>query len=409
MFCMIKIVKNITWIFGANLTASITKWLVLILIAKILTPIEVGIYSLAFSLTAPITIFLNLKLRQLVVTDRNVNFSDYLLIRILMSTCALIIIVLVSAIFYLDYFLIIVLVGLNKIFDLHSDLYYSIPHINNKFSYIGKLMIIRHLLQLLFFIMAIYFSRNLFLSLCILVCIQVVFYYFFEKKLIEKRFSVVFNKVNFKNVKKIIFIGISLGFSAMMVSLSSNIPRYLIEYFYSPKLLGYFSAIAYIVTVGNLLMNSVTQNFLNRMTYLLNINNIRKFKFYVFGYLTIFSLALGIAVIMFSYKFGETFLKITYGIEYVNYADILILMSFAVAIDFISASYDTALMSMRYISIQPKISIYVLIISSLLGILLVKNFGIYGAAYTIIFANLFQLILRFIFVIYGLRTRFIYY
>lgn len=406
MFSMVKLVKNITWIFGANLIASATKWLILILIARVLTPNEVGMYSLAFSLTAPISIFSNLKLRSLIVTETNIKFYDYLITRILMSVIALIVMVFISATLYLDYFFVIVLVGLNKIFDLHSDLYYSIPQKHSKFNYIGKLMIFKHILQVLFFAIVLYIFNHLLFSLTVLVAVQIMYYYLIEKKLTEKKFSITYEKLNYNNVKKIISLGLPLGLSAMMISLNSNIPRYFLEYFYSHKLLGYFSAIAYLVTIGNLLMNAVAQNFLNKLSGILKKNDVSKFKKYVFGYLTFFSIIFGIVLIIFSYLCGDVFIHLIYGSEYVKYTDILILMSFVLAIEFISWNFDTALMSMRYISVQPKISVIALITSVISGLFLVKNYGVFGATYTLILASFIKLFLRLIFVVYGLKKQY---
>lgn len=400
---MNKILKGISWVFVGNIIAAFSKWLILIFIARILTPSDVGIYSLAFAFTAPIALFSNLKLRSLIITDRNLHFTDYLQTRNLMSLITLMIIIALGMIAYPEHLLIITLVGLNKIYDLHSELFYSIPHLHSKFDYIGKLMIVKHLLLIIFFGIALYYSRNLILSLIIQFLVQIVVFYLLEKRIIENKFSIKYDNINFTNIKNIIMLGIPLGISMMFVSLNSNFPRYILEYFQSEEILGYFSAIAYIVTVGNLLMRSVTQYFLPRLTNLFNNNQINKFKTYIFGYLTIFSLVLGGVIILMSYFLGEFLLTIIYGQEYAEYIGVLIIMSYALTINFVSWNFDTALMSMRYISIQPKISLITLILSIGVGIILVGSYGIYGAAYTIAVTFIFQLILRAIFVIYGLK------
>lgn len=67
------------------------------------------------------------------------------------------------------------------------------------------------------------------------------------------------------------------------------------------------------------------------------------------------------------------------------------------AVNFIGWNYDTALMAMRRISIQPKISSITLIINIFFSLILVKYYGVYGAAYSIIITNVIQCVLRFIF------------
>src|SRR5699024_7798494 len=125
-----------------------------------------------------------------------------------------------------------------------SELFYSIPHLHSKFDYIGKLMIVKHLLLIIFFGIALYYSRNLILSLIIQFLVQIVVFYLLEKRIIENKFSIKYDNINFTNIKNIIMLGIPLGISMMFVSLNSNFPRYILEYFQSEEILGYFSAIA---------------------------------------------------------------------------------------------------------------------------------------------------------------------
>ncbi|GFZ91630.1 hypothetical protein GCM10010978_32660 [Compostibacillus humi] len=400
---MYRLLKGISWIFLGNIIASLIKWLILVLIARILTPYEVGAYSLAFALTAPIALFTNLKLRSLYITEKDAYFSDYLFARNITSIIALLVVVILGLTLYPEYLLLLILVGLNKFYDLHSELFYSHPHIYSKFGDIGKLMILKHIILIIFFAFSLYLSRSLIFSLAVQAVVQILVFYFIEKKIIEIKYRVTYTKVNYSNVNKIIKLGLPLGLSLMIVSLYNNFPRYILEYSHSQELLGYFSAIAYIVTAGNLLMRSVSQNFLPILTRLLQKGNVRKFKVYVYGYLPIFSTILGIILIFGSSVFGRSLLTFVYGSEYSEYIEVLILISIAVTINFISWNFDTALMAMRYISIQPKISVVVLIVSIVLSIYLVNKYSIYGAAMTIIVTNLVQLILRVVFVFYGLK------
>lgn len=402
-----RIFKNITWVFSGNVVAALTKWLILILIARLMTPEDVGVYSLAFALTAPIAIFINFKLRSLVVTDIELNFKNYVVTRNILSFVAILLILCIAFAFYPDYALIILLVGFNKILDLYSELYYSIPQLNSNFNVIGKLMIVKHAILILPFIISLYSFRSLVIAQLILVTIQFVFFYFGEKKWIENKYKLRSTYTNFKEVKNIILLGIPLGISLMLVSLNSNIPRYILEYFESAEVLGYFAAVAYVVAIGNLVMSSVSQNFLPLLSKKINEGLIKEFIKYVFGYITVLSVVLGVLAVTLSYLLGELILNLVYGQEYVAFSDILVLISISMGFNFISWGYDTALMSMRYIKIQPIISLVTAIVALMIGYFLIKNYGIYGAAYTLIITNIIQLVLRVFFVIYGIRTRLI--
>lgn len=398
-----KVLRNISWIFVANLIASLTKWLILVIIARILTPEDVGAYSLALAVSAPITLFANMKLRSLYITNQKYYFGDYLYSRNLLSVLAFIVLFTITLVVYPNQFYIILLVGLIKICDLQSDIFYSVPHKNENMKLIGKLLIGKHLNSLVFFLITLYYTTDLTTALLIQFAFQILYLLFVEKRLITNKYSLSNHGFNKHSIKNIILTGIPLGFVQMLFSLNSSYPRYLLEYFESAETLGYFSAIAYIVTVGNLLMNAVSQNFLPNLARLISNKKYSSFERTLFINLTITSIILGGSIILFSFIFGGTFLEIFYGVEYADYTDILILMSIAVAINFISWNFDTALLAMRYISIQPKISVIVLIVNLILGYLLIKQYGIYGATYTIIITNCLQLILRVIFVSIKLR------
>src|SRR5699024_2127989 len=134
-----RLIKNFSWVFGANLIVSFSKWLIIVIIAKLLTPQDVGAYSLAFAIGAPITLFANMKLRSLYLTEVKYSFSDYMHTRNILSILAFIILLVIALVIYPQYSLIIILVGLNKIFDLQSDMYYALPHKEEEMDYIGKL------------------------------------------------------------------------------------------------------------------------------------------------------------------------------------------------------------------------------------------------------------------------------
>jgi len=391
------ILKNISWIFGAHLLVALTKWLILVFIARLLMPEDLGVYSLAFAITAPIALFVNFKLRDLIVTEESPIFSDYALTRNITSLLALIFMIIISFCFYPKYLLVILLVGINKILDLHSELYYSMPHINNHFDFIGKLMILKHVIILMFFFLSLLYTKNLIFSLFIQVIIQYIFFIFVEKKNILIKYKPIMEKKKIKKVKELLKIGLPLGVSMMLISLTANIPKYMLEFFESAEVLGYFSAITYVLVIGNLVMKSISQNFLPKLSNEYLKKDVVSFNKYIFKYLTTASILLGILFITGTYLFGEFFLTIVYGSNFAGYVEILIVASYAMAINFIGWNFDTGLMSIRSIKIQPIISITTVILSTIFGFILIYNYGIKGAAYTMLITNIFQTVLRYVF------------
>ena len=140
-------------------------------------------------------------------------------------------------------------------------------------------------------------------------------------------------------------------------------------------------------------MSAVSQNFLPNLSRKIKDKQYSGFKNNIL-YLSLFSIVLGLTFVIFSVFWGEVFLGFVYGPEYAEYSDVLIIMSVAILVSFVGWIYDTGLMALRYISIQPKVSLVSLIISVLISFILVEKYGIYGVTFTLIIANVIQLLLR---------------
>lgn len=393
-----KTIKNLSWIFFANVFASFAKWLIVILIAKNLTATEVGIYSLAFAIGAPVTLFANMKLRSLYITSIEDNLYDYFYTRNILSVAVFITLAIIGLVFYPDYFTVIMLVGLAKILDLQSDLYYAVPHKYNNLNIIGKMIISKQSILLVSFAITLLLTRNLSAALLVQVVLQAIYLILVERKYVFKNYQITKAKATLQGIKGILILGVPLGFVQMVFSLNSNYPRYVLEYFENPEVLGYFSAIMYIVIVANLFMSSISQVFLPKLSQLYRALKFSLFRKYVFIYLSMVSLFLGISLISMSFLFGEKILMILYGPEYAEYSHILFLVAISVSINVISWNFDTALMAMRYISIQPKITSINLIITMIIGYVLISEQGIVGASYTLIISATLQLLMRVYFV-----------
>ncbi|MCZ8537256.1 hypothetical protein M9R32_08700 [Paenisporosarcina quisquiliarum] len=392
-----NILKNLSWIFFANVIASLSKWLMIILIAKSLSSTEVGVYSLALALGAPITLFANMKLRSLYITSTNQQLSDYISSRNILSLIALLILSTVGSIFYTEYFIIIVLVGISKIIDLQSDLYYALPHKNNELNIVGKILILKNVFSILLFGTFLLIFENLTFALFA----QVIFYLIFlimEKRYLLNHYKTKKDQPSWMGIKAILVLGLPLGLSQMLYSLNVNFSRYILEYYESSEVLGYFSAIVYILIVSNLFMSAISQVFLPKLSTMFENGNIVLFKKYVYHYLSFFSIIVGIFMIGLAIVFGEVILTILYGKEYAVYKNIFLLCTISTAVNLISWNVDTALMAMRYVSIQPKITLVNLFITIISGYMLISNYGIKGAALTLIISATFQLILRIYFV-----------
>ncbi|BDH60664.1 O-unit flippase Wzx [Lysinibacillus sp. PLM2] len=390
---MKKFFKNISWTIFGNGFSSLAKWLVVILIAKLLSAKDVGVYSLAFALTAPITLFANMKLRSLFVTDSENRFSNYIVIRHIFNFGAIIIFLIIGAFFYREYLLVILLVGISKILDLNSDIYYSYPHKLGNLDYIGKTIIIKNIILIIVFYISIILTNNLVESLLIMTLSQVVIF-LIEKNLISKKFDINSKPVNKERVINILKLGLPLGVISMIYTIITNVPRYVLEFYYGATILGYFAAIMYIVTASNLFLTAISQVFLPRLSKLYKEQNIIKFRKYLYNYLLLITFIFGVLFTIFIFIFGEEILYLLYGGDYVKYHKVFFIVVLAVTVNMLSSNLDIALIAIHNIRNQLPMFIFNLFIAILFSMFLVKSFGIYGAAISLLLSYLILFVLR---------------
>ena len=132
--------KNIGYTFVGNVTFSMIKWLILILIVKLTTPEQVGNYTFAMALTAPIILFTNMRLRLRYVVEDNLTFNNVRILRNVLNVFSILIILVVGAILFPQYLSYIILVAFTKILDLQSELYYAILHKKQNFKLISLMI-----------------------------------------------------------------------------------------------------------------------------------------------------------------------------------------------------------------------------------------------------------------------------
>ncbi|SIT73655.1 oligosaccharide flippase family protein [Edaphobacillus lindanitolerans] len=395
---MKSIMKKMSWIFIANVISAFSKWLIIIVIAKQLSAVEVGLYSLALAVTAPISLLGNMKLRSLFITEQNNNVGNYLRTRSITSLLSLTIMLFVIMVFYKEYFFLMFFVGLIKILDLQSDMYYAIPHKENNLKLVAKLIIWKQVVLLLVFSISLFSVKNILIALFIQVIVQFMFYMFIEKVLMKRKYHPLYTtSINLSTVKDIIKLGIPLGIVQFLFSLNANIPRYFLELFTTPVKLGIFSAIVFLLNISNTFMNSMTQVFLPKLSNLYNENQKKEFRKVLFGQLTIISIAISLLMLVIVFFFGEWILGAIYGKEYSDYKNLFILITLSVSINSISWNMDNGLMAARCIRVQPIITLISLVINIITSMWLIRKYDIMGAGVALIISSSVLLTLRIVF------------
>src|SRR5579862_3860960 len=90
---------DFTWVLWGSIFYSACQWGIVLVLAKLGSPQQVGEYALGMAIGAPILVFANFQLRSLLASDvgDQFTFSEYFKFRTISLTVALLIIAAVCA------------------------------------------------------------------------------------------------------------------------------------------------------------------------------------------------------------------------------------------------------------------------------------------------------------------------
>ena len=137
---MWSLLNKAKWLLSGNILFAFSQWLMLIMFTHFSNPIQLGYYSYALAITAPIFMLSNLQLRPLVVADLNLerkfSYSEYFSLRLLTILFAIIV-----SLFFIDWknnlaLSIVLVVVLIKASESVSDIIYAYYNANKKTKFI---------------------------------------------------------------------------------------------------------------------------------------------------------------------------------------------------------------------------------------------------------------------------------
>lgn len=388
--------SNSLWNLLGSLVYALTQWGVLIVIAKLGTPEMVGIFTLALALTAPMVLFFRFNLRSVVASDSNNDFSfnDYYTLRILTTILFIITTISISLVYLPKWNTVLVLMifSIAKAVESISDILHGQMQKNERLDITAKSRIIKGIFSLFLFSVIMYLTSNLALATLgyLLSWLIILFVYDYPKTSMFGKFSFKLNK---KQLKYLFILSIPLGFAQLIASLNANVPRYFLEYFYEPSVLGFFGAIIYIVTAGNNFVMAVSGAVIPRLSNNYYKRKVKEYYKLLSGFMLIVILSSILAMIVVKF-YGEEILTLLYTSEYSVYSQELFYAFVLSSIIYSNKVLETGLTSTREFKVQPYINIITLVIIVISSLFYIPNYGILGAIISIGIGELLQFIIR---------------
>lgn len=394
---------SFSWTFVGNVVYSGCQWGTLVLLAKIGNPVMVGQYGLAIAVAQPVLALTNLQVTSLQTTDirERYRFGDYLGFRLLTTALALLVI---SAIPLLAHYtrdtaMVILVVGLAQAVEAVREIYHGQLQFRDHMDRIAKSMILRALLGLAALSLAVYFTHSVVwgaLGLAFGRALVSVFYDMSprtqlappqklgheEWKALEAAHRGELRpRWNRTAQTQLLRLCGTLGVIALLVALIPNVPRYFIVGKISERALGIFTAAAFLVSSGNLVVTALGQSAFVRLARFYAAGELARFRTLLWKLLAVVTV-LGLGGVGVAALFGKELLTVLYRPEYAEHTDVLIAMMISGTLSYISSLLGAAVTAARFFKQQIPMLIVVVGAAALSSYLLIPKFGLVGAAYS---------------------------
>jgi O-antigen/teichoic acid export membrane protein len=379
----------------------------LVVLTKSCTSSEVGLFGLALSLSAPVLLFLNLQLRAVHVTDADeeYRFGEYLALRILTCFVAPLVLLLIGWIggYSAEVLLVLACVGTTKIVESLSDVFQGLQQKHGRMDAVAWSQLLRGLLGLVLLALGAMFTHMaLFGAIGMLVATVGTFLALDLP--FARRFGVSLRpEWRSTRLRALLVVSFPLGLVMMLSSLSTNVPRYILERYEGPDGLGVFAAMAYILVAGSTVVNAVGQSIAPRLAEAFargRMGEFHRLRFLLLGV----GAMVGTAFIAGSHWFGEEVLTLLYTAEYAAHSSVFSLLVVAGAINFLAAFSGFSATATRSFKGQVVPLILTTLATAACARLLIPSYGLMGAAYSEIAGGITNLVLLELLVIRAIRS-----
>jgi O-antigen/teichoic acid export membrane protein len=172
----------------------------------------------------------------------------------------------------------------------------------------------------------------------------------------------------------------------MLVSLLPNVPRYFIQGSLGERALGIFTATAFLVSSGSLIVNALGQSAFVRLAKHYGTGDVAGFNSLLLKLLGI-AAVLGLGGIGVAVFFGHMLLTLLYRPEYAEHTDVLIAMMVGGAMTYVSGLMASAVTAARCFARQIPVLASAVGAAALASWVLVPKYGLLGAAFAVIITS----------------------
>ena len=395
---------DFTWVLSGNVLYSACQWGVVVILAKLGSPEQVGEYALGLAVSAPVILFANFQLRALLASDVRDQFAfgQYLTFRLVSLGAALVAVAGVAALTEPSGRIagITLLLGLAQTLDFVSETYYGFMQRHDRIDRLSVSLLLKGPLSLAALWGAMYITRDIVWAVVGLIAGRLLILWTWDSRLAfavnnyggsSRAAETLRLRWNASSMLNLFRLAFPLGVISMLVSLNTSIPRLFVEAHRGSAELGIFSAIASLLSAGSLVVSAYGQSIFLPVAQAFAQGDRARFRGFVLlaGAL---GGVLGGAGVLLAVWFGPAILAHLFRKEYATYADIFVQLMIAGTVMFVGSGLGYVMTAAR--SLRPQIPL--LIASAAAAVATsawsIPRYGLRGAADAVLAAALVQLV-----------------
>lgn len=390
-----SIKRNVLSTVVGNAFYAASQWLLLIVLAKLGGTGNVGLFSLAMAINAPVLVLTKLQLRDVQVTDakEEYSFDHYLGLRIACSML-MFVIVIPLAIASSDngkQLAVILILTAAKAIEMLSDIFYGLFQKHERMDFVSLSLIVRGSCSLLIFSLLLLWTDQLLWGsiglavvwglLLLLLDVRLALHImkshharFDWKSMFVNGVTSIFRD---KKMLRLFLIAIPMGLAGVFNTLSENIPRYVIQHELGEHALGIFAAVAYLIIAGDTIIVAFGQTITPRLA---KYYAAEKTKLFV--KLLLQSLAatacIGFAGLAVAFWGGSFLLPLLYNDDFIQHGNLFVWLMINGTLAFVCNIMGAGITAMRKFKIQVPIQLISCILMIVLCPIFLRHFGLVG-------------------------------
>jgi O-antigen/teichoic acid export membrane protein len=386
---------SFSWTLAGNLIYALCQFGLLSTLAKLGSASIVGRYALALAITAPVFMLTNLQLRGVQATDarHEFEFADYFTLRTISTLLGIMVIVGVTAFLRCDRITktLILLVAFAKGIETISDVIAGHLQKFERLDKVSRSLMIRGLASLVTFAFAFWYTRNLLVAVAAQAFTWMATVALYDFRIVREMLGSRprFFHLCWKTLGSMIAISWPLGLVMGMVSLNTNVPRYILEKQLGASELGIFASLAYLLTAIGLIVVALGQSVCTRMSRQFAEKDAKGFHLLLTKLICLAAL-IGVVGVGFAFLAGRQLLTIIYRPQYAEHVNLLLVMVATASLNAVASFLGFAMTSARRFRAQLPILGATLCTTFVLTLVFVPHFGLMGAGYALFTAAAVQ-------------------